>query len=393
MTALDDPRILPLMDRALALAERGGGGTAPNPMVGCVLADGAGRILGEGFHERAGGPHAEVAAIEAARTSGHEVRGATAVVTLEPCAHQGRTRPCVGVLLDAGIARVIYAMSDPHEGKGGAARLAAAGVSVAGGVREAEAQRLNEPWLHSIETGRPFYHLKTAQTLNARVTRGREDVRWVTGSWARAAVHRLRRRYAAVLVGVGTVLADDPLLTVRAWPDEGNGDGEPLWPDFQPARVILDSSLGTPVSSRLLSTADSAPVWIFCGPEASEARASELAARGADIVRVPHIPAGLDMESVSRELATRGITGVLVEPGPTLATSLLESRIVDRWTMFLAPEWVTARGAQPLLLTDAPHTGFALEGAEWEIHGRDASVSGRVRFTPGAAAPAIPSSS
>ncbi|HUP01617.1 MAG TPA: bifunctional diaminohydroxyphosphoribosylaminopyrimidine deaminase/5-amino-6-(5-phosphoribosylamino)uracil reductase RibD [Gemmatimonadota bacterium] len=378
--ALDDRRIEALMDGALALAERGGGGTAPNPMVGCVLCDADGQILGEGFHARAGEAHAEVLALEDARAAGHDVHGATAVVTLEPCAHPGKTPPCAETMARAGIGRVVYAMADPHVGRGGAVHLEAAGIPVRGGVRERMARRLNEPWLHFIATGRPFFHLKTAQTLNARVTRGREDERWVTGVAARAAVHRLRRRHAAVLVGIGTVQADDPLLTVREWPPAGSErTGDPPWPDVQPVRVILDSRLGIPLSSRLIESARSIPVWIFCGSETSEERSAELAARGAEIVRVPHLPAGLDLEAVSHELVSRGVTGVLVEPGPTLATAFLESGFVDRWTMFLAPDWVAARGALPLLLSEAPHTGFVLDEAEWEVHDSDAAVSGRVR--------------
>ena len=185
------------MERALALAERGGGGTAPNPMVGCVIADAAGRILGEGFHARAGGPHAEIEALRAAAAAGRDPRGATAVVTLEPCAREGRTPPCVDALVAAGIGRVVFATEDPHTGSGGAARLEEAGVPTESGLLRAAAERLLEPWLHFVRTGRPFLHLKSAVTLNGRVTRGADGPRWVTGPEARAAVHRLRRRSAA----------------------------------------------------------------------------------------------------------------------------------------------------------------------------------------------------
>ncbi|HZD78984.1 MAG TPA: bifunctional diaminohydroxyphosphoribosylaminopyrimidine deaminase/5-amino-6-(5-phosphoribosylamino)uracil reductase RibD, partial [Actinomycetota bacterium] len=216
-------RLAAFMERALELAERGGGATAPNPMVGCVLVAPDGSVIGEGFHRRACGPHAEVEALEAARSCGHDPTGSLAVVTLEPCNAHGRTPPCTTALLEAGVGQIVFAVADPHTGKGGAERLRGEGVEAVGGVLEGPARRLIEPWLHFVETGRPLFHLKSAQTLNARVTRGRESVGWVTGPAARQAVHRLRRQHRAVMVGVGTVIADDPLLTVRDWPPAGDG--------------------------------------------------------------------------------------------------------------------------------------------------------------------------
>ncbi|MGH7563572.1 MAG: bifunctional diaminohydroxyphosphoribosylaminopyrimidine deaminase/5-amino-6-(5-phosphoribosylamino)uracil reductase RibD, partial [Gemmatimonadota bacterium] len=294
----------------------------------------------------------------------------------EPCDAHNRTPPCTVALLEAGVERVAYAVSDPHVGKGGAERLRAGGVEVQDGVLEGPARRLIEPWLHFVETGRPYFHVKTAQTLNARVTRGRESEPWVTGADARLAVHRLRRRHRAVMVGVGTVLADDPLLTVRDWPPPGESEE---WPDVQPVRVVLDTRLRTPLESRLASTAGDVPLWIFAAEDAPRDREPELAARGAEVIRVGRGRAGLILEAVAEELADREVTGVLVEAGPTLATSLLEAGLVDRWTMFLAPDWVTGGGALPVLLTDAPYVGFELTDAEWSIHGRDAAVTGRVK--------------
>lgn len=365
-----------LMRRALELAERGGGATAPNPMVGCVLVAADGKVAGEGFHCRAGGPHAEVEALAAARRAGHDPAGGLAVVTLEPCDAHNRTPPCTVALLEAGVERVVYAVADPHIGKGGAARLEAGGVEVRGGVLEGPARRLIEPWLHFVETGRPFVHVKTAQTLNARVTRGRESERWVTGREARQAVHRLRRRHRAVLVGVGTVLADDPLLTVRDWPPPEEAAG---WPEVQPVRVVVDSVLRTPTESRLVGSAEAAPVWIFAAGDAPAERAHALADRGVEVIRVERGREGLDLEAVVEELGRREVTGVLVEGGPTLATALLEAGLVERWTMFLAPDWVAERGALPLLLRENAHMGFELDDAEWSVHGRDAAVTGRVR--------------
>jgi diaminohydroxyphosphoribosylaminopyrimidine deaminase/5-amino-6-(5-phosphoribosylamino)uracil reductase len=364
------------MRRALALAERGGGGTAPNPMVGCVLVGPDGAVIGEGYHRQAGGPHAEVVALEAARAGGRDPADATAVVTLEPCSAHQRTPPCTVALLEAGVREVVYAISDPHLGKGGADRLRAGGVRVTGGVLESEARRLLEPWLHFVATGRPHFHVKTAQTLNARVTRGREGEPWITGLEARRLAHRLRRQARVVMVGAGTVLADDPLLTVRDWPPAGEAAE---WPEVQPIRVVLDTRLRTPLEARLVATAEDAPLWIFAGPDAAADRERELVARGVQVIRVASGRAGLDLLAIAEELARREVPGVLVEAGPTLATAILEAGLVDRWTMLLAPDWVTRRGALPLLLTDAPYIGFELADPEWSIHGRDAAVTGRVR--------------
>ncbi|MGH7556860.1 MAG: bifunctional diaminohydroxyphosphoribosylaminopyrimidine deaminase/5-amino-6-(5-phosphoribosylamino)uracil reductase RibD [Gemmatimonadota bacterium] len=365
-----------LMRRALELAEHGGGATAPNPMVGCVLVASDGTVIGEGYHRRAGGPHAEIVALAAAREGGHDPAGSLAVVTLEPCNAHNRTPPCTVALLEAGVERVAYAVADPHIGKGGSERLRAGGVEVAGGLLERSGRRLIEPWLHFVESGRPFIHVKTAQTLNARVTRGRESHPWVTGLEARQAVHRLRRQYRAVMVGVGTVIADDPLLTVRDWPIAEEADG---WPEVQPIRVVLDSRLRTPLESRLVSSVAAGPVWIFASTDAPAEREASLAERGVEVIRVERGREGVDLEAVAEELARREVPGLLVETGPTLATALLEADLVHRWTMFLAPDWVTAKGALPMLLTESPYMGFELAGAEWSVHGRDAAVTGRVR--------------
>jgi diaminohydroxyphosphoribosylaminopyrimidine deaminase/5-amino-6-(5-phosphoribosylamino)uracil reductase len=378
---IDAVRFGPLMDRALALAERGGGRTAPNPMVGCVIADEAGRILGEGFHRHAGEPHAEVEALAAVREAGHDVRGATAVVTLEPCAHQGRTPPCVDALVAAGIGRVVYGVEDPHTGKGGAERLAAAGIPVAGGLRRREAELLVEPWLHFVRTGRPFFHLKSAITLNGRVTRGGGKPPSITGEEARRAVHRLRRRHPAVLVGIGTALADDPLLTVRHWPPAAAASGAESaapWPPVQPLRIVLDSRLRLPPGSRLAATAAESPVLVLAAPDAPPGRAEALSRRGVEVERVAVGERGLDLAAVAAALAARGLTGALVEPGPQLAGGLLAAGLVDRWTLFVAPIWEPAGDALPLL-SEAAWGALALRDPLWERHGPDASVSGRPR--------------
>lgn len=376
---IDAARFGPLMDQALALAERGGGRTAPNPMVGCVIADEAGRILGQGFHRGAGEPHAEVEALATARAAGHDVHGATAVVSLEPCAHQGRTPPCVDALVAAGIGRVVYGVEDPHTGRGGAERLAAAGIPVAGGLRRREAELLVEPWLHFVGAGRPFFHLKSAITLNGRVTRGGGKPPSITGEEARCAVHRLRRRYPAVVVGIGTALADDPLLTVRDWPPAAAASAsEPAWPPVQPLRIVLDSRLRLPPASRLAATAADSPVLVLTAPDASPGRAEALSGRGVEIERVAVGKRGLDLGAVAAALAARGLTGALVEPGPQLAGGLLAAGLVDRWTLFVAPIWEAAGDALPLL-SGAAGEALALRDPTWERHGPDASVSGRLR--------------
>jgi diaminohydroxyphosphoribosylaminopyrimidine deaminase/5-amino-6-(5-phosphoribosylamino)uracil reductase len=370
-----------LMDRALWLAERGGGSTAPNPMVGCVIADPAGRVLGEGFHYRAGEPHAEALALEAAAEAGNDVRGATVVVTLEPCAHYGRTPPCVEALVAAGVASVFFGVEDPHVGKGGATRLERAGIPARGGVRVRKAALLAEPWLHFVRTGRPFFHLKSAITLNGRMTRGAGGARWITGGEARRAVHRLRRRHAAVVIGVGTALTDDPLLTVRDWPPPGGPPGDPSavpWPEFQPLRVVLDSRLRLPVDSRLASSAAASSVLVFCAEDADPARADALADRGVEVHRIGSGKAGLDLGEAAVALAARGVTGALVEPGRALAEGLVSAGLADRWTFFVAPVWESAVDALPLFPESGLGASIALIDPVWERHGVDASVSGRL---------------
>ncbi len=371
-------RIEELMRRALALAERGGGKTAPNPMVGCVLVDPDGRVLGEGYHAQAGGPHAEVAALEASRKAAHDIRGAIAIVSLEPCAAQGRTPACTDALSSAGIGSVFYGARDPATGAGGERALEAAGIAVTGGILVAEAERLNEAWLHFVHTSRPFFHMKTAQTLNGRVTTGREGNRWITGKAAQTEVHRLRRLTPAVMVGAGTVLDDDPLLTVREWPPPGHTNRDIEWPEVQPIRIVLDSGLRTPPDSNLVKSAAAQPVWIFCSQSADATRRRALIERGVDVIPIAGSDEGVDLQAVSDTLAARAVAGVLVEPGPTLATAFVAAGLVDRWTMFLAPDWVASKGALPLLLSDAPRNGFRLDKPEWQLHGRDAAVTGLV---------------
>ncbi len=296
------------MRRAIRLAARGRASTLPNPVVGCVVLDPAGRPVGEGWHDRPGGPHAEVAALTAA---GPLAAGGTAVVTLEPCAHTGRTAPCTDALVGAGIARVVVAVRDPFPpAAGGLERLRAAGVQVEVGVEAAAAEAGNEVWLTAVRRGRPFVTWKLATTLDGRVSAADGSSRWITSMPARADGHRLRAGCDTVLVGVGTVLADDPLLTVR--PDDGTTV------DRQPLRVVADTSGRTPADARVRD--DSAESWIATGAEVGT---------GVD--------GHLDLEALLSALHARERRHVLLEGGPRLAGAMVAAGLVDKVVAYVAP--------------------------------------------------------
>ena len=325
------------MRRAVALASRGLGATSPNPVVGCVVLDAAGRIVGEGWHERAGGPHAEVVAL---RQAGDRARGGTAVVTLEPCRHTGRTGPCVRALLEAGVSRVVYAVADPTEAGGGAAALADAGVEVRGGVLAEEAAAGNVAWLTAVRLHRPYVRWKYAATLDGRAAAADGSSRWITSAASRADVHRLRAESDAVVVGAGTVRADDPHLAART------GDERTV----QPLRVVLDPT-GTAVrpGARVLDGA--APTLVAVAEDADPDRLAKLADL-VPLLRLPRATAGtgLDVPALLRALYRRGVRAVLLEGGPTLAGSFLAAGAVDQVVGYLAP---TLLGAGPAVLGDA----------------------------------------
>jgi diaminohydroxyphosphoribosylaminopyrimidine deaminase/5-amino-6-(5-phosphoribosylamino)uracil reductase len=320
---MDDQHYMRL---ALRLAARGAGRTAPNPMVGAVVVREA-RIVGRGFHRHAGGAHAEVEALAAA---GVAAAGATLYVTLEPCNHTGRTPPCTDAILQAGIRRVVAAMRDPnpHVAGQGLARLAAAGCEVVLGPGAEQAARLNEAWLTWLARGRPHVTVKCAATLDGRIATRDGDARWVTGEAARQWVHRLRDTSDAILVGIGTVLRDDPQLTTRLAGRRGK----------DPLRVILDSRLRLPASARVLDGASSAGTLVFCGPEADATRRRRLENAGADIVPVDLIEKRLALTDILTHLGRMGITSLLVEGGATVIGSLLAARLVDKLVLFLAPK-------------------------------------------------------
>lgn len=318
-----------MMARALRLAERGAYTTRPNPMVGCVLAK-DGQVVGEGWHQRAGEAHAEVLALRAA---GDHARGATAYVTLEPCAHRGRTAPCADALIAAGIARVVAAMRDPFpqvDGRG-LARLQAAGIAVETGLMQAQARELNRGFLSRIERGRPWLRIKLATSLDGRSALASGESRWISGEPARRDVQRWRARCGALLTGAGTVLMDDPLLTVRL------GDDTPFVP---PLRVVLDPGLATVARGRIRE--GDAPTLYLHAPDARMPRGID-----AQHAHVPVHAGRVDLDAVLKLLAARAINEVQVEAGATLAGAFLSVGLVDEMLLYVAPVLLGER-ARPL---------------------------------------------
>ncbi|MGQ9734264.1 MAG: bifunctional diaminohydroxyphosphoribosylaminopyrimidine deaminase/5-amino-6-(5-phosphoribosylamino)uracil reductase RibD [Candidatus Bipolaricaulia bacterium] len=312
------------MRRALELAERGAGRTNPNPLVGAVLVK-DGRIVGEGFHERFGGPHAEIVALEAA---GKEAEGADLYVNLEPCVHWGKTPPCVGRIISSGVRRVFVAVRDPNplvDGRG-IAQLVGAGIEVIEGLLEREARRLNEPFFKFITTKRPFVVLKLALSLDGRVATRAGESRWITNERSRELVHHLRNRYAAVLVGVNTILKDDPQLTARL---EGARD---------PWRIILDSRGRTPLEARILNLESSTPTVIATTELMSQEKEAALLDKGARVWRLEARDGRVDLEALLTRLGEEGLDSLLVEGGPTVAAGFLEAGLVDKVLFFIAPK-------------------------------------------------------
>ena len=307
------------MRRALVLAERGWGQTAPNPMVGAVVVrDGV--IVGKGFHARYGEAHAEVAALAEA---GERARGATVVVTLEPCNHHGKTPPCVDALVAAGVKRVVAAVRDPgREASGGAERLRAAGIEVEFGIEEAAARELNAPFFFAASgAARPWVTLKLAVSLDGAIAGTAPDSpRWLTGEAARKYVHRMRANSDAIAVGIGTALADDPQLTVR----QGKR------PRIAPMRVVFDRAARLPLASRLVKTAKRIPTIVMTD-QADAPAARVLAAKGVTVESVPGLLPKLEV------LRGRGVRSLLVEGGSVLAGALLGAKAVDRLVIFQAP--------------------------------------------------------
>jgi len=319
------------MSRALELAERGRFTSRPNPRVGCVLVK-AGQVIGEGWHQYAGGAHAETMALAEA---GSEAAGSTCYVTLEPCCHQGRTPPCVESLLQAQVARVVAAMPDPNAQVNGQglAQLRAAGVRVEVEVERARAEQLNRGFCKRMRQGLPYVVVKTAASLDGRTALASGISQWISSPEARKDVHRMRAQSGAVVTGIGTIVADDPLLTVRDFPLD------PLVE--QPLRVVADSRLRFPLAAKMLSQAGATCIATTVADPAS---AAPLQAGGAEVVVVAGDDARVDLHAMLQMLAQRGINDVLVEAGPVLSGALLSAGLVDEVLLYLAPKLIGSDG-------------------------------------------------
>jgi len=323
------------MRRALALAARGLGETNPNPVVGCVVVK-EGRVEGEGFHARAGGPHAEV---EALGRAGARARGATLYLTLEPCAHFGRTPPCAPLVRDSGVRRVVAALRDPSplvDGRG-LALLRRAGIAVTTGVLAEDAALLNERFLVSVREGRPFVLLKAALTLDGRIATASGDSKWITSPAQRSQARWLRRLHDGVLVGIGTVLADDPLLQPSPRPRR------PF------VRVVLDSGLRLPARSRLVRSARSAAPVLLLTTSRDPRRRRRLERHGVNVLVVPGGPGRVSLPKALDALWERGVRSLMVEGGSEVLGSFLSARLVDQVALFRAPLLLGGRGSHPAL--------------------------------------------
>ncbi len=354
-----------LMSRALELAERGVGQVSPSPLVGCVIAGLDGEILGEGFYVYENLKHAETYALEHA---GSRTQGATAYVSLEPHAHHGRTPPCTDALIKAGIARVVVPVEDPNpkvSGKG-FEHLRSAGVQVSVGLLARAAEKLNEKYFHFMRTGRPFVHLKLATSLDGKIATRAGDSRWITGAESRVRVHELRHEYDAILIGAGTALADDPLLTDRS----GKDRRRPL------VRIVLDEKLQISPDSRLVVSAKESPVLIFAGSIGAE-RAGRLESGGVEVVR--DATDGRDLKAILEELGKRSVQSVLIEGGANVAGKFIDSGLVNKVSFFIAPIIIGGREAPIAVAGEGPaRLADALELQDIEIteHGRDIEITG-----------------
>lgn len=356
------------MQRALELAERGRGSTSPNPVVGAVLVR-DGRILGEGFHERYGGPHAEVNALDAA---GAAARGATLYVTLEPCCVWGNTPPCTEAILRAGVSRVVVALEDPNPNVSGRgiAELERGCVRVEVGLLGQQAAAANEAYIKFRATGLPFLVLKMALSLDGRVAAPGGAPRWISCEDSRARVHEMRGAADCVMVGIGTVLADDPTLT----------DRRPAGGRRQPARLVVDPMLRIPDGSALVAGARDFRTIVACADDAQDGRRRALEDVGVTVWRCRAEGGRLDLEDVLGRAAGSGMTAVLCEGGPTLATSLLREALVDRVAFFIAPTLLGSEGAPAFGVLGRPWwtraVGFA--DVRWTQVGCDLLLEARV---------------
>jgi diaminohydroxyphosphoribosylaminopyrimidine deaminase/5-amino-6-(5-phosphoribosylamino)uracil reductase len=359
--------------RALGLAERGRGRVSPNPLVGAVLARGD-EVIGEGHHAELGGAHAEAAALEDCRSRGADPTGATMYVTLEPCAHHGRQPPCTEAIVSAGLARVVVASDDPTEkasGRGpGMLRDEGIAVELADGAEAAAARLLNQAFRKHARTGRPLVTFKSALSLDGRVATAGGESKWISGRESRALVHRWRAEADAVAVGIGTALADDPLLTARE-----------VDAPRQPARVVFDSNARLPLDSALVGSASRARLLVVVAPTAPAQRTAALESAGAELIVAGGAGAG-QVNAALAELGRREITSLLLEGGATLAGSFLDAGEVDEMRLFIAPIVLGGRGARAVVEGEgAPRIEDAQRAlaTEWERSGDDLLVSARLR--------------
>lgn len=322
------------MTEALRLAEQARGRTSPNPMVGAVVVK-DGRIIGQGYHTKAGAPHAE---IEAFRSAQESVNGATLYVTLEPCCMYGRTPPCTEAIIRAGVRRVVAAMVDPDPRVSGQgfAQLRAAGIEVEIGLLEAQARRLNEAFIKHRTTGLPFVIAKFAMSLDGKIATRTGDSKYLTNPQSREYVHRIRDQVDAILVGAGTIRADDPLLTTRL----AEGGKNPL-------RVVLDTRLSLPLTAQVVATTATAPTLVFTGEQVEQTRVQQFRAKGVDIQSVSCDEDGrLNLRQVFRNLGERGMLSVLLEGGAEVNGTAFRARLVDKILVFLAPLIIGGKDAR-----------------------------------------------
>lgn len=360
------------MRRALVLARRALGNTSPNPLVGAVVLRN-GRILGEGYHHRAGQPHAEIEALQDCHSRGHDPRGATLVVTLEPCSTTGRTPPCTRAILDAGLRRVVVGTVDPnpHHAGRGLALLRESGIEVVENVCRAEAEALNPGFNHWIVHRHPLVTLKAGMTLDGKIATSRGDSRWITGEASRRLVMRLRQEHDAILVGIGTVLADDPQLTIRRGRSTRCG-----------LRIVLDSKARIPLTSRLLTDAFACNTLVIVGDRAPKARVDRIQSRSKVWV-APTQDGRVALPALCMELGRRDITSVLVEGGGEVHAGFLRERLAHRIAFFYAPKIVGGREAPRSVggigwesLKEAPR----LDGVRWRAAGDDLLLTGSVQY-------------
>jgi diaminohydroxyphosphoribosylaminopyrimidine deaminase/5-amino-6-(5-phosphoribosylamino)uracil reductase len=327
------------MQAALKLARRGVGSVEPNPAVGCVVVK-AGQVIGKGWHKKFGGPHAEINALEDCKTLGASPRGATMYVTLEPCCHHAKTPPCTDAIIDVGLAKVVVATIDPseHANGRGIEQLRDAGIEVRTGVCETQARLLNAPFIKFAATGKCWVILKWAQSIDGKMAWAEPSTerRWISGEQSRKDVHKLRRRVRAILVGINTVLADNPLLTAR--PSRGK----------KLTRIVLDSKLRIPLNCELLATAKKPPLLIATSRQTIQANpelAEQVTQKGAELLVFRDTPGQSNLCFLLDELSKRGIAQLLVEGGATVMSSFLKEQLADEICVYIAPKILGQQGA------------------------------------------------